>query len=416
MNHKYALALSLAGALFLSGNATADIKDDVHIQSNANATQLDIDSRTFNAIKGFFEEGFPPASVMLHAISMGMAIDDVTYLAVKSNVSRAKEFYDTARSLLPSLPGWVCRQSEGNARFVNGYELNELGAQPTIATVAQRFFDENRRLVPFPDWVNGKGHMKASAKELASLVKDARWYQQGRIAPSSTASAPNRPIFVSLYADSKEILVDADLPRIQSGPATFPVVFIFNSGQFRPISQYAADATVSEIANDFFNNRTQLTAVPEWHVGDFHKLAKTSELKALLKAPAKGKVPPERWQQIESELKEGGFSTPLLLSVFGSGEGRVWANQAEKVSVADALGIDQVPVVFFYHNLDRFACGQTATCDDRICEAVIAGGGDSSVCGEQARSAGFTPPGGAGGPQWSPPPVVPLTSAPPISR
>ena len=383
MSHIHALALCLAGAFFMPVIATADIKEDVHIQSNSNATQLDVDSRTFNAIKGFFEEGFPPASVMLHAISMGMSIDDVTYLAVKSNPSRAKEFYDTARSLLPSLPAYVCRESAGNARFVNGYELNELGAQPTIAAVAQRFFDENRRLVPFPDWAKGQGHMQASAKELASLVKDSRWYQQGQSAPSSKESAPNRPIFVSLYAYNKEILVDADLARIQSGPATFPVVFIFNSGQFRPVSQYGADATVAEIANEFFNNRTQLTGVPEWHVGDYHKFVKTSELKSLLKPPPKDKLPPERWQQIESELKEGGFKTPLLLSVFGSGEGRIWANQAEKVSVADALGIEQVPVVFFYHNLDRFACGQTATCDDRICEAVIAAGGDSAVCGQQ---------------------------------
>ena len=223
ISKRYLCTLLCAVLLVLAASAGAEIRQDRHIQSNSDAVQPDIDTRTLTAIKGFFAEGYAPASIMLHGISLGMAIDDLVYLAVKAQPQRAQEFHDTAISLLPFLPGWVCRQSTGAGQYVQGYEVADLGANATIAEVARRYFEENRRLIPFPSWAGGDGHMDASAQELASLISDQWWYKQGRTAPRSSLSAPNRPIFVSLYKDNKEIIVDADLELVHSGPAVFPV-------------------------------------------------------------------------------------------------------------------------------------------------------------------------------------------------
>jgi hypothetical protein len=383
--------------------ANAEIVSDVHIQTDADAVRLDIDSRTYKEIEGFFQGGYPTASVLLHAVSQGMAIDDAVYLATKANVENAAEIYATAAGLLPSLPGWVCHSSAtGDSRYHREYPLDDLGPQPTVQAVADRYFNQNQRIAPFPDWQAGGAHMKASVAELAGLLKPEYWYES---APDTTASA-KRPVFVSLYKESKDIIVDDNLHQVekaqQQGVAQLPVVFIYNETKYNPISKYGDNVTLNDVANRYFSGGEQLTAVPQWSDGDHHLNVKMGEFESLFTLPKKEDVDPARWAELENDLKQNGFTkSPVLVTLLSNN--RMWLADPARVAVAKELGIKSAPTVAFFHGIDRQACGLSATtCLDRICEAAVAAGADPSVCSEAPAAGGGaaplssppTPPGG----------------------
>ncbi|MFZ0487811.1 MAG: hypothetical protein WAL83_12500, partial [Arenicellales bacterium] len=66
------------------------------------------DRQILNEIDRFLIEGYPPASVLMHAASMGVPIDRVLYAAVRSQPTRTDELYKTALQLMAFLPGWTC--------------------------------------------------------------------------------------------------------------------------------------------------------------------------------------------------------------------------------------------------------------------------------------------------------------------
>ncbi len=405
----------------------AELGTDIHVQSDSDPIRLDIDRRTFNEIQSLLKQGYPAVSVMLHGVSMGMSINDVVYLAVKSNPQRAKELYDTAVSLLPSLPGWAIQGDDSSDRYYTNYTASELGAQSTVTEVARRFFEQNMRLTPFPEWYAGGYHIKVSTDELAGLLKDSWWYRQGNLQPNSPRSVPNRPIFVSLYGDRGEIVVDSGTERIrnaqQEGVRELPVVFVYNDMRTRPISRYSANVKAKEIVDDFFKRGLKLTSVPEWRqVGDHHMVAPVAELMELLGTIDKKDIDPARWSAITQDIRNNGFNTPLLISLFNSGDGRIWANGPDRIAAAAELGVGQVPVVFLYHDIGRPPCGQPIRTTALICSAALAAGAEPSICqlppGARSQVPGYVAPGGGGGfPRPSPPPTTtvppPTTTIPP---
>lgn len=373
----------------------ADLGEDTHIQESGEV-RIDIDRQAFDELQRLFNLGYPPATVMMHAITTGMSLNDILFIAVKSDVSRAQEFYDTAESLLPALPGWVCQAEVDQDRYVRSVNLSDLGQNPTIRQVAGLFFNDDRRLVPFPNWSEGKIHMSASVDELASLVSDEDWYIPGAD-DGTPRTAPNRPIFVSLYKDSGEIVVDSGADRIrrarEQGIGRLPVVLVYNNVKQRPISSFGQDVTLGDLAQDFYSEGIELTAVPEWRAGDYHKLATPEELSQVVEIPTRDDIPPEQWGAVEQELRSNNLqlSRPLLLTLVRSGPGRAWVNEPTTVAVASSLGMTELPVVLFYHDIDRTPCGQPARCEDSLCEAATAAGASQDVCsssGEQGTTAG----------------------------
>jgi len=398
---KFALALACALAAF---PALAEIRSDVHIQSNGDSIRLDIDQRTYKEVLNFFQSGYPVASVLMHAVSQGMSINDAVYLAIKANRDRAEEIYQTAQSMLPSLPGWACHSAQfGAGRYYKEFTLKELGAQPTVAEVAKKFFDEDKRMAPFPsDWKQGKAHMNASVAELDKLLSNQWWYQKGKDAPSAAAG---RPVFVSLYKGDKSIVVDDNFGQVEaakkSGKATLPVVFLYNDKNVYPVRQLGEKPTAGEVASRFFNSGQEATPVPDWSEDNYHVLADRSELEGMFDAPPKDQVPPARWTELMNELKGGGFKEPLKVSLLSSK--RMWADDPAKITAAKAAGVNQVPVVFFFHSIGRNACGQSgSTCQDIMCEAAIAAGADPSVCKPGNQPGGELPPPAPGGGVISP--------------
>ena len=360
--------------------ARAELGDDKHIQETGEI-MLDVDRRAFEEFARFYELGFPPATVMMYAVSQGMSIADAVYIAVKSDVERAREFHDTAASLLPSLPGWACQDGS-----VQELDLAELGSEPSIAAVAQAYFEQDRRLAPFPDWQQGQYHLMASTSELARLVDASRfWYAASRT--EGPGAAPDLEVVpVSLYKHDQSILVDPAAREMidsarRAGRDRLPVVIVYNRDHERYISDYQPDVSVRTLADDFFGDSIELTPVPEWHAGDYHKLASLDELREVVEFPSKQDISEQRWRAIIEELKSPpGARRPLLLTMLRTGEGRVWADEPDRITAAEELGLPSLPVVFFYHNVDRRPCGAPADCEDQICDAAEAAGADRSIC------------------------------------
>ena len=392
------VVLAAISLLVFSGNSIAEITNDKHITSDNDSVSLDIDSCTYNEVRQFLEQGYPVSSVMLHGVILGLSIDDVVYLATTSNVERAQEIYDTAIDLLPSLPGWSCRNaSDSSSRYEKGYDAKDLGSQPSLQAIADRFFGNEERMVPFPEWLNGKSHVNISTDELISNLKEQWWY---KLYPGKPPKA-SLPIFVSLYKDNSEVIVDSNYASIlnsakQRGIDKLPTVIVYNEELQRPISRYGNDPTVELVASKFFSEGEILTPPPDWREGDYHMFAKMDELKEQFEIPDKDKVDPERWEQLTNDLKQKGVDPPVLIILYRNGS-RKWINEADRVAAAAELGMTEMPVVFFNHSLGRLACGETAGCDDLICEAAMAAGASSDVCDVQGQQSPTSPPPSGGG-------------------
>ncbi|MBS1270358.1 MAG: hypothetical protein MAG794_01313 [Gammaproteobacteria bacterium] len=91
---------------------------------------------------------------MMHAVSTGMSLNDVLYIAVKSDVGRADEFYDTAVSLLPALPGWVSQAESDRQRYTKPVNLSGLGESPSIRRLARLY---SRKIVELYRFRTGPG-------------------------------------------------------------------------------------------------------------------------------------------------------------------------------------------------------------------------------------------------------------------
>ncbi len=363
----------------------AEFGDDRHVQETGEIT-LDVDRRAFEEFKRFYELGFPPATVMMYAVSQGMSIADAVYIAVKSDVDRAREFHDTAVSLLPSLPGWACQAGSVQGRYLQELRLDELGSEPSIAAVATAYFEQDRRLAPFPDWQRGQHHLMASTAELVRLTDANKYWYAVRGMEGSEAASTQGVIPVSLYKHDRSILVDpAARDMIQnarrSGLDRLPVVIVYNRDNERYISDYQPGVSVKALAGKFFGESIELTPVPEWHAGDFHKLATLDELREVVEFPRREDISDQRWQAIVEELKTPGpKQRPLLLTLLGTGDGRLWVDEPYRLTAAEELGLPSLPVVFFYHNIDRRPCGAAADCEDQICDAAEAAGADRGIC------------------------------------
>ena len=368
----------LTVALILPVGVNAELAEDTHINRDDHV-RLDIDPTTFDQFKRFYDSGYPPASIMLHGVSLGMTLDDIVYLSVKSDPARAGEFYDTAVSLLPSLPGWVCRSGEVGDRYADYITLDQFASKNSIAAVANEWFNNSRQLSPFPNWKRGQAHMDASVAELASLLNAQKyWYQPG--------GGRSSPLFVSLYKDNNEIVVDGGVGAInqaqQAGKSTLPVVIVYNQNHQRPLSRYSSEATVTDIANEFYNNRIEITPVPEWKDGDFHMQATIGDLKGLVDTANADKISDEEMAAAKQEITANGGTVkdPLLLTLLRSGTGQAWIDSPATLEVAESMGVPQVPVTMFYQDMDRQPCGAPSSCRQQICDAALAAGGAPQIC------------------------------------
>jgi len=363
----------------------------------------------------FLNSGYPPETVLLHAVSQGMTIDRALYAAINADPARADEFYWAAIDLMPNLPGWVCPVSFDTNAYSPIYDVNDLPEQRTVAEVARRFFKANARMSPFPDWTAGEFNMLAQVDELMGLVSDDYWYHPGP--PQAGAGAhPRDNVLVSLYKRGKLIVVDADASRLaamkQSGKDRVPVTFFYNQNMQVPISSFGSNVTLETLINEFSAVGNEVSMVPLWRTGDYHLEVPPAELVKMFGVAEKQDMNPILYQKALSDVRRNGFGkSPALITLLRTDKFKSLA-EPERIRAAMELGLTEIPTVLFYHTLNRQPCSAPTTCFKQIRQA-------RSCATTRVASAGSAIPGqtgSAGGgvvPPPMPPPPPPVSEIPP---
>jgi hypothetical protein len=369
------LGTFFAGTVMFTPSSYALFEDDYHISSDQDNINVDLDRRTFREIKHFIDQGYPDQSIFLHGVGLGISIDDLVYLTAQADPENAERHAQNAIDMLPSLPGWACREGRltADSRFAKNYTADQLEPVNSIEEIAQRFFENNQRLTPFPEWTGNQFHATVNTNELADHITDEFWYFVGR-----NDRPVNEGVMVSLYRHENRIVVDGNLGQVrraqEAGQQTMPVVIIYNEDYQRPISAFGEDPQLDEVVEAFFDEETQVTLVPNWKgpYADFHTLTSIEDLEEFVDLPEKEDIDEEYYKQLVTELKAKGFEQKPVLVTLYNNDRKVWVDNPARVRAAKEMGFEQVPLAYLYHSLDRLPCGVTPgdNCRDRIRRAA----------------------------------------------
>lgn len=413
-------ALLLLGATAAPCNA--EIPSDIFVQSdrlhghevdptNRYAIEDTVNPAHFLYLKSMIAEGYPLRSTILHGLTQGISVSDTAHMITLADPALGTAVYQTTLEMLELMPGWVCGlQQDTDLRYPLYYAPDSAGASPTIEMVAKRFFDDGEllgyRRTPdgrwtHPDWTTGEHHLQANLDELIALSRaerrdpnsggpDGLWYQTRP--GHHTANDDDTPVFVSLYKKGRRIILDTTeahlLERRERGTATAPVIFIYNDSHAIPLSELVADSpqtpaaldalTIDAVATRYFQSGERLTPPREWRDSDFHIMAPIDDIQELYRRNWDTQKASDARKQVQIEIEGAGFWPPVKVTL-NAESGLLWADSRSRVTAARGLGLEQVPVVFFYHEIRRFPCDADADCAPAVCRAVTSAGGDPGV-------------------------------------
>ena len=361
----------LSSALLMPVTASALYEDDVHISTDRDNISEDVNSRAYNEIRAFMQQGYPIQSIFLHGVALGYSIDDVVFMSVRASPNDAGRFVDVALDMLPTLPTWACRDDTVGAeeRYAPIAAASEFGEVTSLSTVSSKFFNENVRISPLPDWSGNHVHLRVPTAELAELLGEDFWYRNAR-----EDRAVNTGVLVSLYRHEQQIVVDGSLGQvrdaIERGDASVPVVVLYNDDMHRPVSDFGEGPALADVVSAYLGEEVKVTHVPDWRdpYSDFHHVADIVEFEEFTTLPLREEIEDGRWNKIVAEIEADGFRRkPVIVSMYHDGS-RVWIDQPDRLTAARELGIETVPVVYLYHSIDRLACGVApgSDCEERI--------------------------------------------------
>ena len=372
--------------------------------------------------EGYLDKSYPFIPVALHGLSLDWPLDRILGTAVRVNRARARDYFNDAARIVRAFPGWRCTAGGSDDEYRKAFQLGDLDAAD-LEKVIGRYFDDDERLVPYPDWFRGIPHLRVSPALLRRYLNpDRRWYRTNNLDSGGYAVVKPRPVIVSLYKEDQRVLIDIDTAQLeaaaQSGVPALPVVVWYNDAPVKFVSRYGAEATAKTVIDAFFKDGHTLTLVPQLGFGDHHLVTTVAELKQELDyVPVLEDIDDTRIQQIEAEFNDIGFHRPLPVALFRVTGGRaVRAVESDRVAVAEKLGITRVPVAFYFIDNARQRSGERRVdCDILLCEAA---GGNALNCAQlpQTVEFGAVSPGQPGGaaPRAAPgpsvrPPVTPPT-------
>lgn len=407
MFKKTLIACLLSALAPISVTAFAEPLSDYRVESDrSTSTLVDSDntyaindkvfSDTRAYVKNLVDAGYPVASIVLHLVTRGMTVSDVAYYVSSADSELTQQIYLTVADLLPNLPSWVCDDRLSMDYVARPETQGEAGVlQPeSIRDIASSYFSSDKKKLllesgdddwKYPDWDKGERHLTAPIDELIELArntaKDGRsawWYRS-----SGTEHIPGQqgtPVLVSLFSHDKSIVIDAGLDQLlaakQQGVTSLPVVIIYNDSKYVPASSLALDGasdpaqggshSIEGVVTRFFSSGERLAPVREWHYGDYHFRADASELKALFDLSDPSGIDPAKLQQYAKDP-----SRPVLITVFYDSRS-YWVDDPERVAALIEQGQTHIPVVFFYHQLQRYNCAIPATCLPAVANAIEA--------------------------------------------
>ena len=272
----------------------------------------------------------PSVLVFMHALSMGLGIDDVLDAAVRYQPNKARDLTESAITLLPLL-------TESTEYLYSTFELEDIDKDDrinfdgnevevfdednetySVRYIAKKFFEDRSVLVPYADWHDGQFHFEASATELFELSKknsETKWYRN-----RSTNSDSNRPIFVSLYEFDSKVLVD-NVSQIEKAlaengnDAKLPIVVVYNRTNERPIDQLGYPLTLRGVQKAYTENILMATPSPEWEKGEHHIIAQFEEIYEIFDIPEEDDFEPEHWQRLLLDAEKYNGTDPAFIVV-----------------------------------------------------------------------------------------------------
>ncbi len=309
------------------------------VEFNQTISPLNLFTRTDNLLK----QGYSPNAIFNSEISKGNAIYSIVNAASASSPDRETEFRWLADLMLPGLPDSACDCVPFRKdRVWNEITYDSLESK-TVEEVSRLFFEEGKHLARFN---TDNTHGLFPVKELKKiLTESSSWYE---ILPVRDHPIP-AGVFVSLYKNGEEIIVDRNLGAIQDaverGDQYIPVVFHYYWESTIPIGRFSEKMTKDDVAGVLGDVSTDVSPVPNWKVGDYHATMELVELKALVSIPEKDEIDQELWTRIEKDFEINGFIFPVILTPGDGFENYKLFNSVERVAVAESLGIMAIPVV-----------------------------------------------------------------------
>lgn len=412
MKAKSKLAFRSIMLLMCSNLAIADMTTDYYIQDDsaslAQSDQDGIANLYQKQIDWLLAQGYSPTSIILSSVGRGMTLADTIYYMSRSQPQDADQFYKAAETLLPSLPGWVCSANGGGShRYDKPLKKEDLPANGTLEEISKKYFDEHQRFLNEPDWKNGEGHAEVSIDELLKYKKEEMeangevddqpveswWFQE-------EAADSNGVLTVGLYPYQQRVIINAryaDLEAMKNqGKTTVPILVMYNEDNQIPTSDIEripgltdgsgnaedeksefidpndGEITASEVIQKFEADGQRLAPAREWRIGDYHLMTRTEELLKLLEVPEKDTIDPQQWAAAEERLQKEQIK-PIHMSLYSDAKGERWVDDPVMLAVAKEMGIDRVPVVFFYHGDERQQCAMPTACLDDVKKAAEAG-------------------------------------------
>ena len=277
----------------------------------------------------------PSSVVFLHAISMGLSVDEMLLASLEYQPEKARNLASSAVSVLPYLDNRnphhrVTYDLDELTQYINGLleKRNQGFVDPgsenipyLVKEVVNKYFNDSKELVPYPDWLDGQFHFMASAKELLDLSENtnAYWYKS-----NVSQDHKDRPIFVSLYEHNKTVLIDG-LERINNkfnvNPNyQFPVVFVYNGERERSASNLGYPLTIDGIQDAYSEKGLMLTPTPEWQTGEYHALVNIDEFYRKFEIPQESDFEPEAWQKLLSDARDYDVNDTSILVVIVEGD------------------------------------------------------------------------------------------------
>ena len=273
----------------------------------------------------------PSILVFLHAVSMGLGVDDMLQAAAQYQPDKSRDFAESAISILPLLSEQ--RDFDSTEYDLEDLEKTGILKSYSVQNIVNRFFDNREVLRTNPDWLDGQYHFEAPVVELKQLnivQGSTDWYYENNIITSDSESV-DRPILISLYEAGQSILID-DVTRIQRAPnnSTLPILFIFNHQRERSIDEMVEvlkyPRTIRGVQQAYGDHSLMVTPVPEWQIGDHHLQAEVTEIQQLFEIPEQQDFEPEHWQRLLNEARDYQTEKPSFLITILRG------NDSEKVA------------------------------------------------------------------------------------
>jgi hypothetical protein len=355
----------------------------------------------FSRIDRLLKDGYSANVIYNDEVAKGNTIYSIVNAAVLSDPDRETEFRWLADLMLPGMPETACECSSFE-RDRDWVEIPYEALEPkTIEEVGRVFFEEDQQLARLN--VNST-HGQFPVKELAQLMNEqSLWY---RVLPVRNHPVPNA-VFVSLYFDEQEVVVDGNLGLVQDaidrGDEQIPVIFHYYQEGTMPVGRYPEQLTSDDAKEIFRNHDIEVSPVPNWKAGDYHAMMAIEQIENLVSLPEKDDIAPELWAAIEADIKANGFSFPVVLTSSSGAGGIKLYDSEERVVVARELGWQGVPLVIIEPPENPIRMSQ--------CRRLVRGAVDEPIF-FRSRYAGV--PGNPGGPSIPATPDEPASDEIPI--